>query len=72
MEDFLSDLERPTAVDTMVKFIEDSLEDRSSESELGNIHIGQSPVRIPGAMGGQQYTAPAERAVPLYLRRAGE
>jgi hypothetical protein len=53
----------------MVRFIEDSLEDTVGETELGNIHIGQSAVKVPYP---NSAAASAERPVPLYMRRAGQ
>ena len=68
-DDLLNDVELPTVVDNMVKFIEDSLEDKHSENELGNIHIGHSPTRLPPSLA-RPRSASGERQAPLYLRRA--
>ena len=68
-DELLNDVELPTVLDNMVKFIEDSLEDKHSENELGNIHIGHSPTRLPPSLA-RPRSASGERQTPLYLRRA--
>jgi len=65
----LSDLEMPSTVDHMVRFIENSLEERASESDLGNIHIGQSPLPVPEFVARQNTP---ERQAPLYMRKPGQ
>ena len=65
--DLFNDVELPTVVDNMVKFIE--LDDKHTENELGNIHIGHSPTRLPPALT-RPRSASGERQAPLYMRRA--
>lgn len=64
----LSDITAPSQIDNVVKFITDEY---SSESELGNIHIGQSPVNVPLPVPNFSSLPPShtDRAVPLYMRR---
>ena len=68
-DDLLNDVEMPTVVDNMVKFIGESLDDNHTENELGNIHIGHSPPRLPPTLT-RPRSASGERQTPLYMRRA--
>ena len=70
-EDALNDVELPTAVDNMVKFIEEGLGDKHSENELDNIHKCHSSGRLHPALS-RPRSAAGERQAPLYLRRASE
>ena len=71
-EELLSDRELPSAVDHMVRYIEDSLEDKYSESDLGNIHIGHNPLKMSLSAPGGSTSRPAnaETHAPLYMRRS--
>ena len=72
-DDLVNDLEASSSIDQVMQCIEDSLEGRAHESELGSIHIGHNTFKVPVSQGDHGPKSPmTETHAPLYMRRGSQ